>query len=244
MTRRLMISLAALAVLALAPAIASAATLVQYTFDTVGDGSGSDTQNASTVGSDVSASAFTHSITASPAFNGAHGGPISDTPSLAVAGDNTNWTTDDSLDPTKFFTFTLTVDAGFAADLTALTFYSNRNSQGPTAWAVRSSLDAFAADLASGPNGETDADLSAAAALRTVTLNLSSVTGSIEFRIYAFDAGATTQQAFRIDDITLDGATAATGIPTPAALPAGLILLSAIALLRRRRSPAPAADRP
>lgn len=196
--------------IALTAAQLSAATLVHYTFDTNGDGSGSNTLNAFTAAPDLTASAFTHSIENSPTFNVVHGGP-SGTPSLAVGEGTTNWTSNSSLDLGKYFTFTVTTDPGYFTDLTELTFYSNRNADGPVSWTVRSSLDGFTTDLATGSNGPgADADMTTT--LRTAPLGLSKVSGPVEFRIYGYNSAASTNGAFRIDDVLLSGTAPTTNL--------------------------------
>jgi len=66
-------------------------------------------------------------------------------PTGATTGNNTTFT--GSIDPAKNFEITLTPNGGYAIDVNNIVFYTTRSGTGPRNWAVRSNLDAFAANL-------------------------------------------------------------------------------------------------
>ena len=74
---------------------------------------------------------------------------------VGAVGTNSNdrynansWNTP-SLDPTAYFEFTLTPDTGFALNFTSFTYAGQRSGTGPTSFAFRSSVDAFAGNVGS-----------------------------------------------------------------------------------------------
>lgn len=85
----------------------------------------------------------------------------------------------------KYFTFTLSISNGYAASITGLQFCGRSTATGPIFWSLRSSADAFAADLASGVQ-VTDSVWY----VHQPALSLGGLTGSITFRIYGTNASA------------------------------------------------------
>lgn len=108
-----------------------------------------------------------------------------------------------ALDLADYFTWTLTPNSGFALDFTALSGNWQRSSTGANNYALRSSLDGFGSNVASGTITGSGAavafnlDLSAAA--------FNAVTSGIEFRLYGFSAGSATG-TFSVNDFSFDGA--------------------------------------
>jgi Family of unknown function (DUF5689)/Secretion system C-terminal sorting domain/Endonuclease/Exonuclease/phosphatase family len=119
----------------------------------------------------------------------------------AISG--SSWSTSSTL--TKYFQFTITPDASFSISLSDITFDSQVSATGPTAWALRSSVDGYAANLATGANPT---------ALASQTANLGTAiqnkTTAVTFRLYGYSASSTG--TFRIDDLKING-TATTTSP-------------------------------
>src|SRR5690606_38089829 len=90
--------------------------------------------------------------------------------------------------------FTATPNTGYAITLSSMTFSTQRDGAGATNFAVRSSLDGYASNLATGTNGTT---------LGNANVPLSGTTGAVTFRIYPYGGSGTG--IWRIDDITLNG---------------------------------------
>lgn len=131
----------------------------------------------------------------------------------------------------NYFQFTVTPVANFTVSLTSLSFgyRESGTSTGPTAFAVRSSSDSYAADLAVGALTNSD-NTWHSSGNTSVTLTFTSAT---TFRIYASGAASATP-TLRMDDLTLNGSVAAVPEPTTVAAALGLAALGAA--WRRRRS--------
>lgn len=185
---------------------------------------GSPTNSATSVASSITASVFSGNL-GTPGTGG--------TSPLYTAGSGgsyftaSTWTA--SAPGTNYFEFTLTPNAGHEFSITTLSFGYRATSTGPTAFAVRSSSDSYAANLASGaligdstwrPSG-------------TQSITLSGLNTSTTIRI--FGSGASSSLGtFRIDDVTVAGSVAA--IPEPATYVAivGVVTLVGVAIRRRR----------
>jgi hypothetical protein len=134
-----------------------------------------------------------------------------------IVSDNANnrynassWNTA-TLDLTAYFTFTmLKVSASIDFDLTSFTYTSQSSNVNLNQFAVRSSLDGFASDLATPPSTGG-----------TVTLGAEflDIPSSVEFRVYAWGA-TNVNNTFSINDFTFQGT---------AVLPVELIEFKAIA---------------
>ena len=85
--------------------------------------------------------------------------------------------------------------------LTKLALKDQRSATGPVTFALRSSRDNFAADLQT-----FSTHTAIATSLTELTLGavFANVTVGVEFRLYAFGAGASTG-TWRIDDVQLSG---------------------------------------
>jgi hypothetical protein len=130
-----------------------------------------------------------------------------------------------TLDLNDYFYWTLTPNSGYQIDFTNLTGNWQRSSTGPNGYALRSSLDNYGANIASGAiTGSGNAvsfnlDLSASA--------FNSVTSAITFRLYAFGGGGT----FSVNDFVFDGAVSAlalgnnTTITAPASANFGRVMV-------------------
>jgi hypothetical protein len=99
-----------------------------------------------------------------------------------------NWPTSASPDLGKYFTFTLTSDAGYAIDFTSFAFSIQTSAQGPNTIVVRSSIDGFASNIAtySYTTGTTQA--------YTVSLTgaaYQNISSPVIFRIYGYNASGT-----------------------------------------------------
>jgi hypothetical protein len=106
-----------------------------------------------------------------------------------------------TFDPNKYYQFTLTPNAGYRIDFSSFAFNSQISSlTGPNAWAVRSSLDGFTANIGS-PTSAT------AVTLSTISLSAATyqgITSAITFRIYGWGATSATS-TFSINDFVFNG---------------------------------------
>jgi hypothetical protein len=102
----------------------------------------------------------------------------------AVAGSGSinasDWATGGSRDATRYYTFTLTPDAGCSLDLTSMSIDTKTSTSGPSSAAIATSADAFASTTSFTPNS-----------VAPVTLAISGETGAVEVRVYGFGAAAT-----------------------------------------------------
>ncbi len=93
-----------------------------------------------------------------------------------------NWSLN-TLDLTDYLSFTVSPNAGYQVSITSIEIKHERSSQGPTSFALRSSIDGFSTDLGTftSPNTNLLQDV--------INLNISNQASAIEFRIYGFSAG-------------------------------------------------------
>jgi len=115
------------------------------------------------------------------------------------------WNTGNAIDLTQYNQFTITPAANYGLTLTSLSFThsvdenGNGSGLGNTVWTLRSSIDNYATDIATG---------SANTGVQTpvVTLPSGSFTaiGAVTFRLYITDIKRNTT-AWSIDDVTLNG---------------------------------------
>lgn len=216
---------------------ASAATLVQYTFT----GTDNATRQTPTVsGSNFTAGNFVFGagLSGGSGFSGPNGSPAPSAYSFA------NVTTEAvSATSTDYFAFTVTPETGYAFDLNSLSFSYTINTATGTVttesgtWTLRSSVDGFAADIASFSKAAVFGQNNGWVSTGSVSLTSSAYQnlGPVEFRIFLTDNATSSTWSMRIDNVLLDGAVV-TAIPEPAsvALLAGGAILGVAASRRRR----------
>jgi cysteine-rich repeat protein len=127
------------------------------------------------------------------------------TPSAAAdAFSASAFTTAAALDADDYYTFTVAPDAGFTVSLAQIILDERRSATGIRTWSVRSSLDGFAADLATVAVPDD-------VLVRTSKIPLGPAFGSlsapVELRIYGFAAEGSTG-TWRLDNVELLGVTA------------------------------------
>ncbi|RYY41489.1 MAG: T9SS type A sorting domain-containing protein [Chitinophagaceae bacterium] len=112
-----------------------------------------------------------------------------------------------SFDGTKFIEFTVTPSANWRINPTALAFEIYRSANGATNYAIRSSVDAFAANLGTGTTTTT-----ATATTLSLPASLLGRAGATTFRIYGWGG---TSGDLRLDNLMLRGYA---GTPLPVTL--------------------------
>jgi hypothetical protein len=147
----------------------------------------------------------------------------------------------------NYISFTLTVDAGFQLDLNSVTADLGTRNNGASHMAITYVSGASEVNLTTG--GEIDVAVTdPQSALGTGNFDwdrytfseniagTETLTGSVEFRIYARGNGSTANSHNTyIDNIVLDGAISAVPEPSAYALIAGMLGLGWVVALRRRR---------
>ena len=140
------------------------------------------------------------------------------TPALGVSSNQIDGSTNGAaVTANDYFTFTITPNAGFALNLTNLTFdianFTNDGTFSAISFFVRSSLNGFASNVGvtqsvlAGSNGTfQNANISLTGA------TFQNVTTSIEFRIYLQDNVTDPDRGGLIDNVTLNGVAA---VPEP-----------------------------
>lgn len=112
-------------------------------------------------------------------------------PATGKSMGDTGWTA------ANYFTFTMTVTNGYAAQITGLDFDDTGSASGPTSWVIRHSFDNFAGTAAQGAGHSSFTTNSAAFAIGPVT-------GAITLRIIGTNASSGTG-VWRIDNVRLFG---------------------------------------
>lgn len=107
-----------------------------------------------------------------------------------------------AIDLDSYFEWTLTPNSGFDIDFTSLTGNWQRSSSGPNAYALRTSLDSFGADLLSGSITGSGSPVSFSLDLSDPSL--SAIGSAITFRLYGW-GGTTSGGTFSINDFIFDG---------------------------------------
>jgi hypothetical protein len=201
---------------------AQADVIALYTFTSDSldstDSESNSTANAFVAGSGVTAQFYSgHDTTNTTSGADAYQG----------VGNLSSWTA--SLDPTKYFSFTVEADAGYNLNLTSLSFFTSKNNNGVDTWEVRSSQD-FNSTIDSGTGVYQGSPGTGTWTNPSVSLSLNNVTGPLEFRIYGYNGNTGN---FRLDDVTLNGSVSA--IPEPSTWLLITSGLGALYMLRRRR---------
>lgn len=120
-----------------------------------------------------------------------------------------SWTTTGSLDTNDYYTFTLDAKDGYAINFANFVYTGTASASGPTAFALRSSLDGFTTNIGLPTATGTTIDLSDA--------SYQGLTNPIEFRFYGYSAGGGTG-TLSINDYTFNGTVEAVPEPNTLAL--------------------------
>ena len=120
-----------------------------------------------------------------------------------------SWTTTGLLDTNDYYTFTLDANDGYEFDFDSFVYTGTASASGPTAFALRSSLDGFTANIGSPTATGTTIVLTAS--------QFQNLTTPVEFRLYGYDADGGTG-TFSINDYTFNGAVEAVPEPNTLAL--------------------------
>lgn len=217
--RQVTIAAAVLGVVGVA-ASAGAAVLVEYNFGGAAAQTVAPNMTASNVAPNNLA-VFNPSQT-SPAYGSSN--PFLQTaPNFAGQGDPAG-----AFARNEYWSLTLTPDAGYFLDLDSLDFTVFRGgASGTRGFAVYSSLDAYASPLL-----VVNDEAGTRSAPRAESIGLSggfdNVTGPVTFRFYIHSVNNASSVDF--DNVRFTGSVSV--IPEPAAL--GMLMLPAVALLRRR----------
>ncbi|HEX8427228.1 T9SS type A sorting domain-containing protein [Hymenobacter sp.] len=123
----------------------------------------------------------------------------------ASAGANTfaatNWS-QTALEATDYFAFSVQPSVGFQMRLDSLVLDERRSGTGIRDWAIRSSLDNFAANIAT--VNVPDDDLTRTNKKIVLPATFASLTARVEFRIYGYNAEA-AGGSWRIDNVRTYG---------------------------------------
>jgi hypothetical protein len=110
-----------------------------------------------------------------------------------------------TIDLTDYFSFSVSPSVNYKTSLTKIELDLFRSGTGPQTWALRSSLDNFAADLTtidlSGVNSKTDNEI-------VLSSDFSDLTTAVEFRIYGFAATGAAGTG-QIDNVQVFGSVTA-----------------------------------
>jgi hypothetical protein len=136
-----------------------------------------------------------------------------------------------SLTDDAAFQFSMTVDTGYKFDLEYAEFWAARNANGPESLALYYSDDSGTTWNQIGSNLALGGTTWGAFSFDDTSNIFTDWTGTVDFRIYAWDAVGGTGQQIRFDEVYISGITSV--IPEPTSAMAGLLL--GAGLLRRRR---------
>ena len=137
------------------------------TFDFTGEPGNQTSTPAASSAPDVTASAIARATALTPT-------------SGANSINSSAWATSSSLDPTRYYSFSLTPGSGCALDIGSLSIQTQSSSTGPSHGAIATSDDNFAASTSVTSNGTA-----------TATLSVTGATGAVEIRVYGFGATST-----------------------------------------------------
>ena len=147
-----------------------------------------------------------------------------------------------SLTNNDYITFSVTVESGYAMNLSSLTFQLGGTS-GTSAYTtnavVRSSLDSYANNIGSAFSQSIAANTSTATygskSADLTGAGFQSLVGTVVFRVYLWDNLAATTAYTRVDTMALNGTISAVPEPAGWSAIAGGAGLVWVALMRRRR---------
>ncbi|MGY3090484.1 hypothetical protein ACVWYF_003539 [Hymenobacter sp. UYAg731] len=128
----------------------------------------------------------------------------SDTPDFRSTGFSTSTASPAAGATTGYYQFTFTAAAGNTANLTTLIVSDRSSGTGPTKWEVRTSLDGYTATVGAVQTNPTTTFTPRPVSL-TGTAALSTVTGAVTFRIYAYGGSNSGSGTFAVDDVNLFG---------------------------------------
>jgi Family of unknown function (DUF5689)/Secretion system C-terminal sorting domain len=162
--------------------------LAQWNFD-------ASTNTATTIPANGTATAAAWSIGTMSYPAGVTG--ASTDKALSTTGFNTA-----AINTSKYLQFTISPNANYAMVLNSISFYDQKSATGPSAWVLRSSLDAYASNLNTSmvPN-TTFPDVPNVVEFGIDFQNIST---AVTFRLYAYGASSSAG-TWRIDDLTLEG---------------------------------------
>ena len=132
------------------------------------------------------------------------------------------------------FQFTLTPDEGYSLTISNISFATRSSSTGATQVAVRSSIDGFGTDLATGASPNGSWSLLSPGSFSSIT-----ATSPVTIRIYGYGntLSSTGTANWRIDDLSVNASVSAIPEPSTYAAIAGAgSLLGAIWWRRRNRN--------
>jgi hypothetical protein len=190
-----------------------------YTFASVTTTSGTTDPTAVPTATGITFGSFTSTgASANPNATGRFS--FTDWATGATASNNTYTSHTGSVNTSEYFEVTVTPAAGFTMDVNSITFTVQRSGTGIRTYAVRSSLDGFAANLPASINpantdlsvqtGDVfywalDANISAETG-STITLGTSfdGLSSALTFRFYGWNSEANTG-SFSIDDVVISG---------------------------------------
>ncbi|HVZ66215.1 MAG TPA: hypothetical protein VG936_16730 [Lacunisphaera sp.] len=208
---------AILLIAALLPAAHAQTNLVTFAF--TDQSSPAATLAPTAVASHLSVGSFTVSDGAFTSTNFTTGSPP-DAPAVADGG---GWT---STTPAKYFAFTITPDAGYQFDVTAISFDYRQTSTGPANYQVDVGL---ITNVLSG-SFLTDSAWHAISSI----VDVEGLASPQQVRIYGFNGGS---GSFGLDSVVLTGSV--TAVPEPAAMAAGAGIVMLVAAVKRRRARPP-----
>lgn len=202
-------------------ASAAPITLAQYNFNTFASGLAVQSQPTTTAANVVVTSVLAGggaSVVDDSSGSGSHG--------LKLRDVETSTNVTDAIANNDYFKFTITPAAGYTLNLASLSLYVANPASTPRGYAVRSSLDGYAANLfGSTFNSFGNASPSA-------TLTATSLTSTIEFRVYGFlPSSPDPARGLVFDNITISGEVNA--VPEPTTM--GLIGVAGAMAMRRVR---------
>jgi hypothetical protein len=108
-------------------------------------------------------------------------------------------------DFTKYYQFSITPNGGFNMNLSAVTFQTQRSNTGPATWVLRSSLDGYASNIATGSVPTAFAQQTSG--VLTSNPAYQGISSETIFRIYGLSA-TSTGGTMRIDNLIIEGSTA------------------------------------
>ena len=153
---------------------------------------------------------------------------------------------DNAFSASDYFTFSITVNSGYAMTLSSLTIKLNETASGPTNGALFSSVGGFASGSAAIQSFALTGGTSNDQSVTLSTGSFSNLNGTVEFRLYAYGGGSTSTDKLRIrdlsgNDLTISGTVSA--IPEPGTVAAwlGAFALSAAVMARSCRKLSPRA---